>query len=261
MLYLIYYIIMNNKNTEKKIINNEAILNLNILTSYSIDFENDEKKNIKNIFDELVLIKELFNTLNSIEILKLFLYKNENNFKIITTIFLNIFKYLSEEYINNYEYLLIIFELLKLYKNKYYIFDIIKNKNINLSNFYFSLKSYLIILSKKSELIKLLLLIKNINIDINDLNLLFNMLSKEFSNYLTFENVYDKLLDCLSINDFNLNLIKENKKNLKIYYSTIYKNLNDLYDFNDFNKYKVNSIIIAYFRKLLKSIEKIKTIS
>jgi hypothetical protein len=226
-----------------------------------MDFENDEKKNIKNIFDELFLIKEFFNKVNLIEILKLFLYKNDNDFKTITIIFLNIFKYLSEEYINNYEYILIIFELLKLYKNKYFIFDIIKYKNINLSNFYISLKSYFIILSTKSELIKLLLLIKNINIDIKDLNLLFNMLSKDFSNYLTFENIYDKLLDCVFINDFNLNLIIKNKKNLKNYYNTIYKNLNDLYDFNDLNKYKVNSIIISYFNKLLKSIEKIKIIS
>ena len=252
---------MNDKNIDKKVINNGDILNLNILTSYSIDFENDEKKNIKNIFEDLILIKELFNKKNSIEILKLFLYKNDNNFKIFAIIFLNIFKYLSEEYINNYEYLLIVFELLKLYKNKYFILDIIKNKNINLSNFYISLKSYLIILSKKSELIKLLLLIKNTNILHNDLNLLFNMLSKDFSNYISFENVYDKLLECVFINDFNLNLIKENKKNLKIYYITIYKNLNDLYYFNDFNKYKVNSKIIIYFYKLLKSIEKIKTIS
>ena len=252
---------MNDKNIDKKVINNGDILNLNILTSYSIDFENDEKKNIKNIFEDLILIKELFNKKNSIEILKLFLYKNDNNLKIFAIIFLNIFKYLSEEYINNYEYLLIVFELLKLYKNKYFIFDIIKNKNINLSNFYISLKSYLIILSKKSELINLLLLIKNTNILHNDLNLLFNMLSKDFSNYISFENVYDKLLECVFINDFNLNLIKENKKNLKIYYTTIYKNLNDLYYFNDFNKYKVNSKIIIYFYKLLKSIEKIKTIS
>jgi hypothetical protein len=249
------------KNIDKKIIDNGVILNLNILSSYTMDFENDEKKNIKNIFDELFLIKEFFNKVNLIEILKLFLYKNDNDFKTITIIFLNIFKYLSEEYINNYEYILIIFELLKLYKNKYFIFDIIKYKNINLSNFYISLKSYFIILSTKSELIKLLLLIKNINIDIKDLNLLFNMLSKDFSNYLTFENIYDKLLDCVFINDFNLNLIIKNKKNLKNYYNTIYKNLNDLYDFNDLNKYKVNSIIISYFNKLLKSIEKIKIIS
>ena len=40
---------MNNKIKDKKIINNAAIINLNILTSYSIDFENDEKRiKIKN---------------------------------------------------------------------------------------------------------------------------------------------------------------------------------------------------------------------
>ena len=145
---------------KKKNINNEDILNLNILTSYHIDYENDEKKHIKNIFGELIQIKEIFNKNDAIEILKIFAYKNKNDFKSVISIFTSIFKIMNEEYINNYEYLLIIFELLKLYKNKNNILESTKNKNINLSNFYTSLKSYLILLSTKSYLIKLLLLLQ-----------------------------------------------------------------------------------------------------
>ena len=251
--------ITNNK-IKKKNINNEDILNLNILTSYHIDYENDEKKHIKNIFGELIQIKEIFNKNDTIEILKIFAYKNKNDFKSVISIFTSIFKIMNEEYINNYEYLLIIFELLKLYKNKNNILESTKNKNINLSNFYTSLKSYLILLSTKSYLIKLLLLLDKTNITVIDLKLLFNMLSKELSNYITFDSAYNKLFECIDINEFNTNFINEYKQNSKKYYNDTYRNLNEIYDFNDLNKYKVNESIIQYFNKILKSITKIKNI-
>ena len=244
-------------NTDDKIKNNIDIINLNILTRYSIDYEDDEKKYIRYIFLELLYIKKIFNKKNLIEILKLFKYKENSDFYNIIDIFINIFKIMTEEFINNHEYFLIIFELLKLYKNKYKIFNIIKNKNIDLYNFFISLKSYLITLSSKSELIKLLLLISKQNITISDLKLLFILLSKEVSNYINFNDIFEKIFDCVEINDYNIKFINENIKNAKIYYNEIYNNLNDIYYLNCYNKYKLNSKINNYFNNILTESNKI----
>ena len=150
-----------------------------------------------------------------------------------------------------------IFELLKLYKNKYKIFNIIENKNIDLYNFFISLKSYLITLSSKSELIKLLLLISKQNIFIGDLKLLFILLSKEISNYINFNDIFEKIFDCVEINDYNIKFINENIKNAKIYYNEIYNNLNDIYYLNCYNKYKLNTKINNYFNNILIESNKI----
>jgi hypothetical protein len=249
-----------NKNEKKKYIDNNDIANFNILTSYSVDYDTYEKKNIKNIFTELFIIKKMFCKNNLIEILKLFRHKNKTDFKIYINIFYTIFKMMTEEYINNYEYLLIIFELLKLYKNRKYIMNIIKNIDIDLNNFYISLKTYLLELSLKSELLKILLLLGKQNILLNDLKILFNTLSVELLNYMTFYNIYDKIFDCIDINDYNKDFINENKIISNSYYDEINKNLNDLYDFSDLNKYKVDSEIINYFSKIMTSVTKIKNI-
>ena len=246
-----------NNNIDNKIKNSIDIVNLNILTSYSIDYESDEKKDIKNIFLELSYIKNIFNKNNLIEILKLFKYKNNNDINNIIIIFNNIFKIMSEEFINNYLYLLMIFEFLKLYKNKYNIINIVKKKDIDLSNFYKLLKSYFIKLSSKSELLKLLLLIGKQNISIDDLKLLFILLSKEMSNHITFNEIYEKILEYIEINDYNIKFINENLKNAKIYYNEIYNNLNDLYYLNCYNKYKINTKINDYFNNILLESKKI----
>ena len=238
--------------------NNIDIINLNILTSYSIDYECDEKKHIQYIFLELSYIKQIFTKNNLIEILKLFKYKNNNNVNDnIIIIFINIFKTMSEEFINNHVYLLMIFDFFKLYKNKNIITNILKDKNINISNFYLILKKYLTKLSLKSELIKLLLLIGKKNISINDLKLLFILLSKEMSNHITFNEIYDKILEYIDINDDNIKFINENLKNAKIYYNEIYKNLNDIYYLNCYNKYKLNTKINNYFNNILIESNKI----
>ena len=244
-------------NIDDKIKNNMDIINLNILTRYSIDYEDDEKKHIRYIFLELSYIKKMFDKKNLIEILKLFKYKENSDFNNIIDIFINIFKIMTEEFINNHEYFLIIFELLKLYKNKYKIFNIIENKNIDLYNFFISLKSYLITLSSKSELIKLLLLISKQNIFIGDLKLLFILLSKEISNYINFNDIFEKIFDCVEINDYNIKFINENIKNAKIYYNEIYNNLNDIYYLNCYNKYKLNTKINNYFNNILIESNKI----
>ena len=249
---------MDDNNIDTKINNIIDIINLNILTSYSIDYESDEKKDIKNIFLELSYIKKIFNKNNLIEILKLFKYNNnDTNINNIIIIFNNIFKTMSEEFINNYVYLLMIFEFLKLYKNKYNIINIVKKRDIDFSNFYTLLKSYLIKLSLKSELLKLLLLIGKQNISIDDLKLLFILLSKEMSNHITFNEIYEKIFDYIEINDYNIKFINENLKNAKIYYNEIYKNLNDIYYLNIYNKYKVDNKISNYFKNILSESNKI----
>ena len=238
------------KNKLKKKINNNEIEKFDILTSYDIEYEKNEKIYIKHIFIELFLIKELFNTENVIEILKLFRYKNNNKY---IKIFSNIFKMMSEEYINNYEYLIIIFDLLKLYKNKHNILI----KNIDINNFFILLKNYLLLLSSKSELLKLLLLLGKTNIVSTDFKLLFTMLSKELSNYISFDQLHYKLFDCVHITDFNKDIINKNKKKYNMYYNEINKNLNDIYDFDNYNKYKVSHEIINYFNNIIDNSKKI----
>ena len=203
---------------------------------------------------ELFLIKELFNTENAIEILKLFRYTSNNKY---IKIFLNIFKMMGEEYINNYDFLIIIFNLLKLYKNKYYI---LKIKNIDIINFFISLEKYLLLLSSKSELLKILLVLGESNIILKDLKLLMIMISKELSNYMTFNQLYNKLFECVNITKYNKNIINENKKKINIYYNEINKNLNDIYDFDNYNKYKVSNEIINYFIYIINNSKKINII-
>lgn len=244
---------MNNKNiTQKKLITNEIIQNINIITSYNFEIESDEKIIIKNMFSELLLIKNLFNFNNLIQILTLFKY---TKYKKYNEIFLNIFYILKEDYLNDYDYLNIIFLLLKLYKNKYNILKITE-----LHSFFISLKNYLLSLSTKSELIKSLLLLNKLEFDENNLLLLFSMLFKELSKYTDFNYIYNKLLDCVSISYFNIDMIHTNKKKIYSHYTEINNKLNELYDLENINKYKIDQTIVNYFQNVIININNINVL-
>ena len=234
---------------------------LNIKNVFEYDKEEYKKIFIKNIYNEIDLIDNIFSKDILIEILKIYkVSKNNNKFKEYINIFLKIFKILSVEFIDQYEYYLLIFSFFKLIKLEKNILKDIKtvNFNINLIIFYNKIKKYMNILVKKSNLIK------NIN-DINkkeihdiDLEYIFSSFSKDNSFYFNFNKIFDIFIDSVLINEKNKKFIVNNKNNCKKYYNETTNTIKDLYGLDNTNKYKNNDNIIHKYINILINVNNIK---
>lgn len=234
---------------------------LNIKNVFEYDKEEYKKIFIKNIYNEIDLIDNIFSKDILIEILKIYkVSKNNNKFKEYINIFLKIFKILSVEFIDQYEYYLLIFSFFKLIKLEKNILKDIKtvNFNINLIIFYDKIKKYMNILVKKSNLIK------NIN-DINkkeihdiDLEYIFSSFSKDNSFYFNFNKIFDIFIDSVLINEKNKKFIVNNKNNCKKYYNETTNTIKDLYGLDNTNKYKNNDNIIHKYINVLINVNNIK---
>jgi len=205
---------------------------LNIKNVFEYDKEEYKKIFIKKIYNEIDLIDDIFSKDILIEILKVYkVSKNNNKFKYYINIFLKIFKILSVEFIDQYEYYLLIFSFFKLIKLEKNILKDIKtvNFNINLIIFYDKIKKYINLLIKKSNLIKNINNINKKEINNIDLQYIFSSFSKDNSFYFNFNKIFDIFIDSVSINKHNKNFIINNKNNCKKYYNETTNTIKDLY--------------------------------
>ena len=238
---------------------NDIVLNIKNIFEY--DKEEYKKIFIKNIYDEIDLINNMFSKDILIEILKIYkVSKNNNKFKEYNNIFLKIFKILSVEFIDQYEYYLLIFSFFKLIKLEKNILKDIKtvNFNINLIIFYDKIKKYMNLLIKKSNLIKHINDINKKEINNIDLQYIFSSFSKDNSFYFNFNKIFDIFIDSVSINEHNKNFIINNKNNCKKYYNETTNTIKDLYGLDNTNKYKNNDNIINKYINILINVNNIK---
>ena len=234
---------------------------LNIKNVFEYDKEEYKKIFIKKIYNEIDLIDDIFSKDILIEILKVYkVSKNNNKFKYYINIFLKIFKILSVEFIDQYEYYLLIFSFFKLIKLEKNILKDIKtvNFNINLIIFYDKIKKYINLLIKKSNLIKNINNINKKEINNIDLQYIFSSFSKDNSFYFNFNKIFDIFIDSVSINEHNKNFIINNKNNCKKYYNETTNTIKDLYGLDNTNKYKNNDNIIQKYINILININNIK---
>ena len=190
----------------------------------------------------------------------LFVSSNNNKFKEYINIFLKIFKILSVEFIDQYEYYLLIFSFFKLIKLEKNILKDIKtvNFNINLIIFYDKIKKYMNLLIKKSNLIKHINDINKKEINNTDLQYIFSSFSKDNSFYFNFNKIFDIFIDSVLINEKNKKFIVNNKNNCKKYYNETTNTIKDLYGLDNTNKYKNNDNIIHKYINVLINVNNIK---
>ena len=234
---------------------------LNIKNVFEYDKEEYKKIFIKNIYNEIDLIDNIFSKDILIEILKIYkVSKNNNKFKEYINIFLKIFKILSVEFIDQYEYYLLIFSFFKLIKLEKNILKDIKtvNFNINLIIFYDKIKKYMNLLIKKSNLIKHINNINKKEINNIDLQYIFSSFSKDNSFYFNFNKIFDIFIDSVLINEKNKKFIVNNKNNCKKYYNETTNTIKDLYGLDNTNKYKNNDNIIHKYINILINVNNIK---
>jgi hypothetical protein len=234
---------------------------LNIKNVFEYDKEEYKKIFIKNIYNEIDLIDNIFSKDILIEILKIYkVSKNNNKFKEYINIFLKIFKILSVEFIDQYEYYLLIFSFFKLIKLEKNILKDIKtvNFNINLIIFYDKIKKYMNLLIKKSNLIKHINDINKKEINNIDLQYIFSSFSKDNSFYFNFNKIFDIFIDSVLINEKNKKFIVNNKNNCKKYYNETTNTIKDLYGLDNTNKYKNNDNIIHKYINVLINVNNIK---
>jgi len=97
---------------------------LNIKNVFEYDKEEYKKVFIKKIYNEIDLIDNIFSKDILIEILKVYKVSKQNNkFKDYINIFLKIFTILSVDFIDQYEYYLLIFSFFKLQIQNHIIFN------------------------------------------------------------------------------------------------------------------------------------------
>lgn len=234
---------------------------LNIKNVFEYDKEEYKKIFIKNIYNEIDLIDNIFSKDILIEILKIYkVSKINNKFKEYINIFLKIFKILSVEFIDQYEYYLLIFSFFKLIKLEKNILKDIKtvNFNINLIIFYDKIKKYMNLLIKKSNLIKHINDINKKEINNIDLQYIFSSFSKDNSFYFNFNKIFDIFIDSVLINEKNKKFIVNNKNNCKKYYNETTNTIKDLYGLDNTNKYKNNDNIIHKYINILINVNNIK---
>jgi len=234
---------------------------LNIKNVFEYDKEEYKKVFIKNIYNEIDLIDNIFSKDILIEILKIYkVSKNNNKFKEYINIFLKIFKILSVEFIDQYEYYLLIFSFFKLIKLEKNILKDIKtvNFNINLIIFYDKIKKYMNILVKKSNLINHINNINKKEIRNIDLEYIFSSFSKDNSFYFNFNKIFDIFIDSVLINEKNKKFIINNKDNCKKYYNNTTNTIKDLYGLDNTNKYKNNDNIMHKYINVLINVNNIK---
>ena len=234
---------------------------LNIKNVFEYDKEEYKKVFITNIYNEIDLIDNIFSKDILIEILKVYkVSKNNNKFKEYINIFLKIFKILSVEFIDQYEYYLLIFSFFKLIKlEKTILKDITTvNFNINVIIFYDKIKKYMHLLIKKSNLIKNINNINKKEINNKDLQYIFSSFSKDNSFYFNFNKIFDIFIDSVLINEKNKKFIIDNKNNCKKYYNETTNTIKDLYGLDNTNKYKNNDNIIHKYINVLINVNNIK---
>jgi len=224
--------------------------NLNINNMYNVDIDYNKSKLIKNIFDEIDYLINIFNIDIKKSIIKLFIYNKKNSNNLIEP-YINLVNILSKlNYIDQYEYLNIIINIIQILINAKKIELIITEFNnkldhpvkasnsddnkehINIQKINKLLYKFINNFIDKNFLIKyIILFIKDSNNDESIIKI-SSLLAKEYYMYYSANEMF---------NLFNF-LFKNHKIIFIKNYNLVIENLNNLYEDNNLitQKFKYN---------------------
>jgi hypothetical protein len=215
--------------------------NLDINNVYNVDIDYNKKNLIKNIFEEIDYLVNIFNNEIKKSIIKLFIYNKKYSNSLIDP-YINLINIISKlNFIDQYEYLNIIINIIQILINAKKIEIIITEFNnkldadkehINIQKINKLLYKFINNFVDKNLLIKhIILFIKNSDDEKVIINI-SSLLAKEYYMYYSANEM------------FNLfNFLFKNYKNVFIKnYNSIIDNLNNLYEDNNLitQKFKYN---------------------
>lgn len=223
--------------TDSKINNN---ININFI--YHMDFDFIKVITIKNIFNEIDYLVNIYNKEIRDIIIKIFIYYKKYKNKLFES-YINLIECLSKlEYIDHCEYLKIIINIIQILINRTKIeliindFNIkLENKNdyINIRNFNIKIKKFITINLFSNNLLKNIILFLNNQNDEEQINNISTLLATEYYMYYDGLEMYN--LFCF--------LIKNGKSQFIKKYDSIIEKINNLNDNNNSiitKKYKYN---------------------
>lgn len=209
--------------------NINKINELKIDIYYHFDYNDHFNIHIKKILEELYIINNIFTD----DIIQECVKYNDNTIN-------KFIKLLCLKFMNEYEFIIIVFEILKILNNN-------SIKNIKLYKY---LSEYIKKLSKKSKIVDLL---NNKYLIMDEYKELISYFSKLFYNYFDFEVFYEKLT---TIHDNN-KILFTNKDELKNHYE-YFKHYSNIFEKINREKFKINEDINIRFFYILKKIKKIE---
>jgi hypothetical protein len=214
--------------------------NLDINNIYNVDIDYNKTNSIKNIFEEIDFLINIFNIDNKKSIIKLFIYYKKYSNNLIEP-YINLINILSKlNYIDQYEYLNIIINIIQILINAKKVETIITEFNnklvqnkehILIQKINKQLYKFINFFIDKNYLLKYLILFIKNNDD-NSIIKISYLLAKEYYMYYSASEMF---------NLFNF-LFKNHKIEFIKNYNSIIDNLNNLYEDNNLitQKFKYN---------------------
>jgi len=230
--------------------------NFNINNIYNVDIDYNKTILIKNIFNEIDFLVNIFNLEIKKSIIKLFIYNKKFSNTLIEQ-YINLVNIISKlNFMDQYEYLNIIIIIIQILINAKKVEIIITefnnkvNENINIQKINKSLYKFINTFIDKNYFIKyIILFLKNSN----DENIIINISSLLAKEYFMYYSAYD-MFDIFNFlfNNYKDSFIKN--------YNLVINNINNIYEDNNLitKKFKYNfknnniSNIIKIFIKLNK---------
>ena len=230
--------------------------NLDINNIYNVDIDYNKTILIKNIFNEIDFLVNIFNLEIKKSIIKLFIYNKKFSNTLIEQ-YINLVNIISKlNFMDQYEYLNIIIIIIQILINAKKVEIIITefnnkvNENINIQKINKSLYKFINTFIDKNYFIKyIILFLKNSN----DENIIINISSLLAKEYFMYYSAYD-MFDIFNFlfNNYKDSFIKN--------YNLVINNINNIYEDNNLitKKFKYNfknnniSNIIKIFIKLNK---------
>ena len=217
--------------------------NININFIYHMDFDFIKIITIKNIFNEIDYLVNIYNNKEIKDIIiKIFIYYKKYKNKLFES-YINLLECLSKlEYIDHYEYLKIIINIIQILLNRKKIELLINDFNtklenindyINISNFNIKIKKFVTNYLSSNNLLKNIILFLKNNNNEEQVNNISTLLATEYYMYYNGLEMYN--LFCF--------LIKNEKSQFIKKYDSIIEKINNLNDNNNSiiaKKYKYN---------------------
>jgi hypothetical protein len=215
--------------------------NLDINNIYNVDIDYNKNNSIKNIFNEIDYLVNIFNVDIKKSIIKLFIYNKKYSNTLIDP-YINLINILSKlNYIDQHEYLNIIINIIKILINAKKVEIIIiefnskldgNTEHIHIQKINKLLYKFINYFIDKNYLIKYIILFIKSNGDEKIIINISSLLAKEYYMYYSSNEMY---------NLFNF-LFKNHKIIFIKNYNLIIENLNNLYEDNNLitQKFKYN---------------------
>ena len=162
---------------------------------------------------------------------------------------------ISIEYINNYSFFLIIFELLHI--KKHLTITNFENKNINVNIIITDINILINELKYEYSTIYFITKLENEDITLLELNNFFINVSINFNYYYTFDEFYGDFIKKLLIKNNNLNFIDKYKENLEKKYNEIKTIVCEIHDITKITKCKMDEFLMTKIKEIIFHMSKL----